>query len=238
MHVTHKTHIVFYVYFYSKKLMYTLTTTYVNIYNKYINSNTFVFAHMKKIGLAVILVGIIGFVVFKYWQTSVTKNIDQYIYNLPFKEGASYTVVQGYGGLFSHSNIAALDFGMPEGTPIYAAREGSVYSYIDTYDVGGPLPKYSKKANYIIVKHSDGSFGCYWHLQKNGVAIKKGMVAKGQLIGYSGSTGFVLRPHLHFSVKRKLNYTKDAFVQTKFNTENGIELLQTATTYKRPSDSL
>jgi len=56
----------------------------------------------------------------------------------------------------------------------------------------------------------------------------------GQLIGYSGNTGFVLRPHLHCAVKRKLNYEKDSFVRTKFRTTKGIQLLQKGETYERP----
>jgi murein DD-endopeptidase MepM/ murein hydrolase activator NlpD len=86
-----------------------------------------------------------------------------------------------------------------------------------------------------MIRHSDGSIGCYWHLQKNGVKIKKGPVAKGQLIGYSGNTGFVLRPHLHFAVKRKLNYEKDSFVKTKFRTTNGIQLLKKDHRYQKPA---
>ncbi len=59
---------------------------------------------------------------------------------------------------------------------------------------------------------------------------------KGQLIGYSGATGFTLRPHLHFSVKTKLNYDKDAFVQTKFITTNGIQILQSGNSYERSEE--
>jgi murein DD-endopeptidase MepM/ murein hydrolase activator NlpD len=55
---------------------------------------------------------------------------------------------------------------MPEGTPVYAAREGVIYSFKDDSNEGGPFANYEKKANYIIIKHNDGSFGCYWHLQK------------------------------------------------------------------------
>jgi murein DD-endopeptidase MepM/ murein hydrolase activator NlpD len=145
-------------------------------------------------------------------------------------------VVQGYGGLFSHKHTAALDFGMPEGTPIYAAREGVVYHYKDNSDEGGILPKYKNKANFIIIQHADGSFGCYWHLKKDGVAVKSGPVAKGQLIGYSGATGFIFKPHLHFSVKRKLNYEMDSFVRTKFLTTEGVLLLKRGITYTRPPE--
>jgi murein DD-endopeptidase MepM/ murein hydrolase activator NlpD len=190
---------------------------------------------LKFILFFILLLGVIFFA-FSFISSSVTKNVDSYIYNLPFKENSKYRVVQGYGGLFSHFHTAALDFEMPVGTPIYAAREGLIYSYKDNSNEGGPLPKLKRKANYIIIKHSDGSFGCYWHLQKNGVTVNKGIVKKGQLIGYSGNTGFVLRPHLHFSVKRILNYEKDSFVKTKFKTKNGVEFLKSKYIYERPAN--
>jgi len=184
--------------------------------------------------LFILLIFVISVAIFFSIGTEVTKNLDTYIYDLPYAEGDSYKVVQGYGGRFSHTNEAALDFGMPVGTPIYAAREGIIYSYKDDSNEGGPFSKYNHKANYIIIKHNDGSFGCYWHLQQNGVVVKKGNVAKGQLVGYSGATGFVLRPHLHFSVKRKLNFEMSSYVRTKFRTDKGAELLESGEFYKRP----
>ncbi|MGG9961190.1 M23 family metallopeptidase [Ferruginibacter sp. SUN106] len=190
---------------------------------------------LKK-AVIIVLVIIIGLFIFSRLTSSVTKNLDNYIYNLPYEKGTKHSIVQGYGGLFSHKNIAALDFDMPAGTPVFAAREGIIYNYKDDSNEGGPFPEYEKKANFIIVKHSDGSFGCYWHLKKDGVVIKKGFVNKGQLIGYSGATGFVLRPHLHFSVKRKLNYDMNSFVQTRFKTTDGIRLLKNGELYERPAD--
>ena len=172
------------------------------------------------------------FTLFSY-QTEVTKNVDSYIYELPFAKGTKHRVVQGYGGLFSHSHLAALDFA-PPGTPVLAAREGTVYSYKDNSNEGGAIGNYKNKANYLIIQHDDGTFGCYWHLEKNGVLVKKGRVEKGQLIGLSGATGLVIRPHLHFSVKRILSYDKDSFVQTKFRTTGGIVLLDDWETYERP----
>jgi len=188
---------------------------------------------MKNVFLIFLLI-IIALVVYFSLSTKVTNNLDTYIYDLPFKEGTKYKVVQGYGGMFSHKHKAALDFNMPEGTPVYAARGGMIYSFRDDNNEGGPFSKYEKKANYIIIKHNDGSFGCYWHLQKNGVLVKKGIVAKGQLIGYSSNTGFVLRPHLHFAVKLKLNYEKDSFVRTKFRTTKGTQFLEKGETYEKP----
>jgi murein DD-endopeptidase MepM/ murein hydrolase activator NlpD len=188
---------------------------------------------MKKFILIILLL-VIGIVVYFNLETGVTGNLDSFVYQLPFKEGTSHKVVQGYGGMFSHKHKAALDFSMPEGTPVYAARGGVIYSTKDDSDEGGPFSKYEGKANYIIIQHDDKSFGCYWHLRKNGVVVKKGRVNKGQLIGYSGSTGFVLRPHLHFAVKRRLNYEKDSFVRTKFETKKGIQFLERGETYENP----
>ena len=188
--------------------------------------------------MIVVLILAIGLYIFFTSSTAVTVNIDKYEYDLPFKKGAKYRVIQGYGGLFSHSHIAALDFAMPAGTPVYAAREGVIYNYKDDSDEGGPFSKYKNKANYIIIQHDDGSFGCYWHLQKNGVLVKRGHVSKGQQIGISGATGLVLRPHLHFSVKLKLNYEMNSFIRTKFKTTKGVILLKRGETYERPADYL
>lgn len=187
---------------------------------------------MKKL-LIVFLLSILVAALFFSQGSEVTNNLDSYIYDLPFKEGTSHKVVQGYGGLFSHKNKAALDFAMPVGTTVYAAREGTVYRYKDYSNEGGPFTS-ERKANYIIIQHSDGSFGCYWHLQQFGVVVKEGQVKKGQLIGYSGNTGFALRPHLHFAVKRRLNYDKDSFVKTRFRTTKGIQLLTAGESYEKP----
>src|ERR1700712_5744189 len=70
--------------------------------------------------------------------SEVTNNTDSYVYDLPFKAGTSHRIIQGYGGWFSHKNIAALDFYMPVGTPVYAAREGVIYSYKEDSNKGGP----------------------------------------------------------------------------------------------------
>ena len=187
---------------------------------------------------AVVLVAFLltAFIFLFSYSNSVTKNTDDYEYQLPFGKGEEYRIVQGYGGLYSHSHIAALDFEMPVGTPVYAARASVIFSFKDNSDEGGPFSSYKRKSNYIIIKHSDGSFGCYWHLKKNGVLVKNGPVAAGEQIGFSGATGQVLKPHLHFSVKRKLNYEMNSFVRTKFKTSVGSIFLETGESYERPKD--
>lgn len=178
----------------------------------------------------------IGLVILFYYTTPVTKNIDNYIYSLPFKKGTKFKVVQGYGGLFSHRYLAAIDFEMPIGTHICAARSGNIYSYKDNSNEGGLFSNDNKKANYIIIKHDDGSFGCYWHLKLNGVLVKSGHVLEGQEIGLSGATGQVFRPHLHFSVKRALNYEMNSFLRTKFKTSRGIVFLENGEFYEKNED--
>ncbi len=190
-------------------------------------------SRFKKL-ISFILLIILCSSIFWLLSSDVTQKTDSYVYDLPFEKGGSHKIIQGYGGWFSHKGIAALDFYMPVGTAVFAAREGVVYNFKEDSDEGGPLPAKKNKANYIIIKHADGSYGCYWHLQHNGVVTKKGFVQKGQLISYSGNTGFVVAAHLHFSVKTKLNYDKDSFVKTKFNTNEGVLLLKRGKTYKRP----
>ncbi len=183
---------------------------------------------------AIFLLLFIGFIFFFTWTTTVTTNLDSYVYDLPYKKGTEHRIVQGYGGLFSHDHIAAIDFAMPVGTEVFAARPGYVYAYKDDSSVGGPFPKYKGQANYLIIKHEDGSFGCYWHLKKKGVFARSGYVRKGALIGSSGATGFIFKPHLHFSVKRILNYDMNSFVRTRFKTSEGNKLLQVWRVYQRP----
>ena len=192
-----------------------------------------IFLTMKAIVLIAVSLAILLLILF-YAHTGVTKNVNDYVYSLPVENGFKFRVVQGYGGLFSHQSIAALDFEMPVGTPVCAARGGTIFRYRDDSDEGGIFPGYRNKANYIIIKHDDGSFGCYWHLKKNGVLVKNGYVSEGQQIGLSGATGQVIRPHLHFSVKRVLDYQMDSFLKTRFKTSEGMVFLRTGELYEKP----
>ena len=62
--------------------------------------------------------------------------------------------------------------------------------------------KYAERANLIRIVHDDGSMAIYAHLRENGAMVRVGQrVSLGQLIGYSGNTGFSSGPHLHFCVQ-------------------------------------
>lgn len=98
---------------------------------------------------------------------------DSYIYSLPYASGSSYYVTQGYNGTFSHFGEEAytIDWSMPEGTGIYAARDGTVIATRDIYSKGGNDKKYLDYANYILIRHYDGTIGEYFHFKQYGVIL-------------------------------------------------------------------
>ncbi len=130
---------------------------------------------------------------------------DDYLYALPYASGKSYRVLQGYSSRFSHTGqeAFAVDFDMREGTPVHAARAGVVARVEDSNNRGCWADGCGKFANYIVILHSDGTTGEYYHLEKNGSVVTVGeTVKRGQKIGYSGNTGHTTMPHLHFGVYR------------------------------------
>jgi murein DD-endopeptidase MepM/ murein hydrolase activator NlpD len=144
---------------------------------------------------------------------------DSYRYQLPFSPQSYYPVVQGFGGGYSHTGASkyAIDFAMPEGTAVHAAREGIVIDLAQDHNRGGPTRRFAKYANFVTLMHSDGTTGEYYHLQLNGVVVSLGENVKvGQLIGYSGSTGFSSLPHLHFAVYRAKSHGKYESLPIKF----------------------
>jgi murein DD-endopeptidase MepM/ murein hydrolase activator NlpD len=128
---------------------------------------------------------------------------DNYVYTLPYKSGYAYRIGQGFNGPFSHQGKNALDFGLPEGATICAARGGTVIEVIQHNTEGGISDEMRPKANRILILHDDGSIGRYAHLTHNGARVKVGQkVQAGDEIGLAGSTGFAQGPHLHFEIDR------------------------------------
>ncbi|MBO6795170.1 MAG: M23 family metallopeptidase [Balneolaceae bacterium] len=160
---------------------------------------------------------------------------DSFQYRFPFRNGSTFGVSQGFGGEFSHQgNIQySIDFMMPEGTPIYAARDGMVIEVKEDSQSGGDDKKYVDEANTITILHGDGTMADYSHLQFNGAHVRVGQSIKlGQFIGYSGSTGFVTGPHLHFGVKKTLQGGKYETIPIKFATPNGPVVPQEGKRYR------
>jgi len=121
----------------------------------------------------------------------------------------AFMVSQAPGGVVSthvtRETLHAVDFAMPEGTPVVAAREGVVIAVEWRHAVGGASRALLDKGNYVRVRHADGTIATYAHLAPAGVAVEPHeFVAAGRVLGYSGATGFASGPHLHFAVTREV----------------------------------
>ncbi len=151
-----------------------------------------------------------------------------YAYRIPWTTSEAHSVIQGYTGAFSHSDAGleeALDFGMAEGTATLAARGGLVVEVEESYSGGGTDTALKTQANKVAILHSDGTGGLYLHFKKDGVSVTEGQtVAKGDLIAYSGNTGYSTTPHLHFQVQRPLSTWVLDTVATTFTAQSGTGL--------------
>jgi murein DD-endopeptidase MepM/ murein hydrolase activator NlpD len=86
-----------------------------------------------------------------------------------------------------------IDIAVPEGTPIRAALTGTVAFTESEAESGG-------YGNYTCIDHGGGLSTCYAH--QSAFAVSPGQrVGQGEVIGYSGCTGYCLGPHVHFEVR-------------------------------------
>ncbi|HEY8030469.1 MAG TPA: peptidoglycan DD-metalloendopeptidase family protein [Gaiellaceae bacterium] len=83
-----------------------------------------------------------------------------------------------------------IDIGVPEGTPIHAAASGTVI-YCGWESGYG---------NLVVIDHHNGLATAYAHQSRIAVSCNQN-VGQGDVIGYSGCTGFCTGPHLHFEVR-------------------------------------
>jgi murein DD-endopeptidase MepM/ murein hydrolase activator NlpD len=147
-------------------------------------------------------------------------------YAMPFRPGR-YVVMQGPRGSYSHfagsGSENAVDWTVPEGTVVCAAREGRVVGVRQDSTVGGPDRKFRPFANYVIIKHADGMFADYVHLKTGGALVKMGdEVTVGQPIGLSGQTGFTSAPPLHFSIFQAIDGKKKLTLPFRLKTDHGV----------------
>jgi murein DD-endopeptidase MepM/ murein hydrolase activator NlpD len=113
--------------------------------------------------------------------------ITQYFGNTPFAT-QNPQIYNGKG----HTGV---DFRASLGTRIKASASGVVEGTGNTDLVPGCY-SYGK---WIMIKHNNGLSTLYAHLSS--ISVTKGQtVTVGDVIGYSGSTGYSTGPHLHFGV--------------------------------------
>jgi murein DD-endopeptidase MepM/ murein hydrolase activator NlpD len=98
------------------------------------------------------------------------------------------TVYNGNG----HNGI---DLRASIGTPVKSAADGVIVGTGDT-DTTCPGASYGR---WILIKHTNGLSTLYGHLSV--IKVNPGQsVGRGEVIGYSGFTGYATGPHLHFTV--------------------------------------
>jgi murein DD-endopeptidase MepM/ murein hydrolase activator NlpD len=155
-------------------------------------------------------------------------------YRLPWTCGQTYPVNQGNHGdicgvVGDHLGVQefAWDFGLPRHTPVRATRTGVVtlaamFSPPGSicfdgcpYQLGSveqvaccAVCLYS--ANRVNVLHDDGAISTYAHFDQ--ITVHEGeVVAAGDILGYSGTSGCSTGPHLHFQV---MAGCKDGYCQS------------------------
>ncbi len=124
----------------------------------------------------------------------------------PFAQEKSFWISQAFHGKYSHyfpGSKYAVDFPMPEGTKICAARGGIIMDISNDFFSGGTDASYSERANLIRILHDDGSMAVYAHLKLESARFPLGKrVSAGEFIAESGNTGFSTGPHLHFVIQK------------------------------------
>ncbi|HVS84236.1 MAG TPA: peptidoglycan DD-metalloendopeptidase family protein [Gaiellaceae bacterium] len=83
-----------------------------------------------------------------------------------------------------------IDIGVPTGTPVHAAAAGKVVWC--GWETG--------YGNFVVVDHGGGYATAYGHNSRIEVSCGE-HVAQGQVLAYSGCTGFCTGPHVHFEVR-------------------------------------
>jgi len=137
-------------------------------------------------------------------------------YVLPYPIGKKYLCSQSFGGNISHQGVFyfSVDFDMPKGSIITAARKGRVIFFQENFydqDLG------TEKSNVVIIQHKDSTYARYAHLTHNGTLVEvRQEVETGDTLGFSGSSGSPGHYHLHFDVTEDCPQTNCQTIPFKF----------------------
>jgi murein DD-endopeptidase MepM/ murein hydrolase activator NlpD len=148
-------------------------------------------------------------------------------YRVPFGVGSTYLVSQAYPNRITHTTADsqyAVDIALPDGTPVYSAREGTVINARHDAFRGAIAAVMLDQANIIEILHDDGTIAVYAHLHWDSIRVRIGeQVVRGQYIANSGNTGFTSGPHLHFAVIRNAG-VEDVSIPVQFAGLGGIAM--------------
>lgn len=98
-------------------------------------------------------------------------------------------------GAYNGKGHNGIDLGMPVGTPLKAALTGTITGTGNTDAIKGCY----SFGKWVLIKHGNGLSTLYAHLSQINVSSGQS-VSTGDIIGYSGETGYATGPHLHFGV--------------------------------------
>lgn len=104
-----------------------------------------------------------------------------------FGDARTYVYPSGYRERSVHWGV---DYGIPSGTPVCAPAPGRVVMSENRITTG----------NTVILEHLPGMYSICMHLDRR-VVERGGVVERGDLLGYSGMTGFATGPHLHWELR-------------------------------------
>lgn len=82
--------------------------------------------------------------------------------------------------------------------PIYATNNGTIITKTYRYDYG----------NYIVINHNNGYYTLYAHMAAFATPKVGDTVARGELIGYMGMTGYATGVHVHYEVWKGCQYCR------------------------------
>jgi len=155
--------------------------------------------------------------------------------DLPYKGGPYVVTQSGLGETHTEGSGSehAIDWAMPVGTLVCAARGGTVVALRQDSTLGVKNPKFISSGNFVIIRHDDGTFAEYGHLKRKGVLVWLGQqVESGAVIGFSGGTGYSSGPHLHLCVFQNIDAQTRRSIPLQFRTKNGaVETLKKGQAY-------
>lgn len=121
----------------------------------------------------------------RQWQLNVRPSLWPVYGKIMSAYGSRSDPFSGEGAFHSGVDLTA-----PRGTPVHASADGIVVH-------AGWSGGYGK---IIVVDHGNGMQTIYAHLSRF-YAVPGQETRQGQVIGYSGATGRVTAPHLHYEVR-------------------------------------
>jgi murein DD-endopeptidase MepM/ murein hydrolase activator NlpD len=121
----------------------------------------------------------------KSWQKNVIPSMWPVNGHVLSRYGDREDPFSGEGAI--HTGV---DLSAAIGTPVHAAADGVIYQA----EYAG---RYGKM---VIIEHGNGMTTRYAHLSRFDV-VPGQEIRRGEVLGYSGNTGRVTAPHLHFEVR-------------------------------------